>query len=522
MDQRQQPKLSEPAQSEAAPAQRSEIPAGTVIGGRYKVQRLLGQGGFGRSYLATDAQRFDEPCVLKEFVPANQAGRTLQKAVELFKKEAKVLYQVEHPQIPKFLAGFTQAQRLFIVQQYINGVTYAQLLRQRKQQGQVFSEGEVIQWLYNLLPVLDYLHGLNLIHRDISPDNVMFSRDRGLPVLIDFGLVKDCVGWDPDTDTTDFSSRTSMVGKFGYSPPEQLRMGRCYPSSDLYSLGVTAIVLLTGKSPNSLIDSDSLQWIWPSFVELKTPLKQVLDRLVKPQPKERYQTAREVLTAMQRLSLANVAVNLPAANIPLRPPAVGAGENPGLKPAVSAGEGSPFSAPSGPALTTSAFVEQCRQELARLIGPIAHVLVDDILTQYPYITPVGFVETLTSHLTDPEQAIAFKRRIKIPKKLVSDSQSLINPRSHGGGSGESAGTSATSASTSQPGLPIPSSLDAAFVEDCRQKLIDAIGPLANLLLKKALTNNPQIDRVSLVETLAAQIPDAKRAEKFRQQLQSVN
>jgi serine/threonine-protein kinase len=129
---------------------------------------------------------------------------------------------------------------------------------------------------------------------------------------------------------------------------------------------------------------------------------------------------------------------------------------------------------------------------------------------------------LTSHLTDPEQAIAFKRRIKIPKKLVSDSQSLINPRSHGGGSGESAGTSATSASTSQPGLPIPSSLDAAFVEDCRQKLIDAIGPLANLLLKKALTNNPQIDRVSLVETLAAQIPDAKRAEKFRQQLQSVN
>ncbi len=284
MEQRQQPKLSErPRPGPSQPIQR-EIQAGTLVGGRYRVQRLLGQGGFGRSYLAVDTQRFDELCVLKEFVSTHQSGRTLQKAVDLFKKGAKTLYQIEHPQIPKFLAGFTQSQRLFIVQEYINGVTYAQLLRQRQQRGQLFSEMEVIQWLQNLLPVLDYLHSLSLIHRDISPDNVMFSRDRRPPVLIDFGLVKDCITWSPDAETSEFSRRTSMVGKFGYSPPEQLRMGRCYPCSDLYALGVTAIVLLTGRNPNSLIDAESLQWKWSSFVTLKTPLGQVLDNLVKPQP----------------------------------------------------------------------------------------------------------------------------------------------------------------------------------------------------------------------------------------------
>ncbi len=123
-----------------------------------------------------DTQRFDEQCVLKEFVPATQSGQALQKAIDLFKQEAKTLYQIDHPQIPKFLAGFTQSQRLFIVQQYINGITYAQLLQQRKQQGRLFSENEIIQWLRELLPVLDYLHSLNLIHRDIAPDNIMYSR----------------------------------------------------------------------------------------------------------------------------------------------------------------------------------------------------------------------------------------------------------------------------------------------------------------------------------------------------------
>jgi serine/threonine-protein kinase len=494
------------------PKQRG-IAAGTLIGGRYRVQRLLGQGGFGRSYLAIDTQRFDEPCVVKEFLPLNQSGQVLQKAVNLFKKEAKTLYQINHPQIPKFLAGFTQSQRLFIVQELINGVTYAQLLRQRQQQGQGFSETEIIQWLQQLLSVLEYLHSLNLIHRDISPDNIMAARDRGLPVLIDFGLVKDVLSRSPEAEETATIRRTSMVGKFGYSPPEQLRMGHCYPCSDLYALGVTAIVLLTGRPPNALINAESLQWQWQSYVTLKTPLSQILDKLLIPQPRERFQTAREVLDAMQRLGISTAdSVPLPAGTaLPIQPPS--ASERGSTRPTGgSIDSGVPIST-SGRSQTLSAFIEQCRQELARCVGPIAHVLIDDILVNYPYITPQGFIETLTSHLSDPEQAIAFKQRIKVPLELTSENLSLTALSSRDTSGTQDADSQPPSVTT--PGKP---ELSATFIDDCRQELIRCVGPIANVLLKNALKSNSQIDPRTLIETLAATIPDPKKAAEFRQRL----
>ena len=101
---------------------RDKLRPGSKIGGRYVVQRVLGQGGFGRSYLVEDSQRFGEACVLKEFFPRNASKRSLQKALDLFKREAKTLYQISHPQVPKFLAGFTQEQRLFIVQEYVHEI----------------------------------------------------------------------------------------------------------------------------------------------------------------------------------------------------------------------------------------------------------------------------------------------------------------------------------------------------------------------------------------------------------------
>lgn len=493
--------------SESAQLKQREIATGTLVGGRYRVERLLGQGGFGRSYLAIDSQRFDEFCVLKEFVPANQSPHLLQKAVELFKKEAKTLYQINHPQIPKFLAGFTQSQRLFIVQEYINGTTYAQLLRQRQQKRQLFSEAEVIEWLYNLLPVLEYLHNLNLIHRDISPDNVMFSRDRGLPVLIDFGLVKDALVWSTNAEAAHLPRRTSMVGKFGYSPPEQLRMGHCYPCSDLYALGVTAIVLLTGKHPNVLMDAETLQWDWQSYASLKTPLGQVLDKLVMSQPKARYQNAGAVIQAMQALSLARETANFNTQ--------VGAGssvsqsasgETPSGKQIAGSVDLDVTSLPSEQRITTAEFIEQCRKELVRCVGPIASVLVDSILAQYPHITPEGFVETISSQITDPNQAVEFKRRIMTSGILDSGQHATSASGSKGGSAG------------GQNRAEIPSSIDPPFVDCCRQELIRCIGPIANVVLKNVLESNPGIDRRMLVEILAAQIPDVKQATAFRQQI----
>ncbi|MEO0540513.1 MAG: protein kinase, partial [Cyanobacteria bacterium P01_A01_bin.105] len=151
------------------------LPANAKIAGRYTIKQMLGQGGFGISYLAEDTQRFGELCVLKELRPVKSQGKSLKKAIDLFKREAKTLYRIDHPQIPKFMACFTQSQRLFIVQEYIDGVTYLKLLQHRKKQAHLFTEDEIIPWLAHMLQVLDYLHSLNIMHRDISPENIMYS-----------------------------------------------------------------------------------------------------------------------------------------------------------------------------------------------------------------------------------------------------------------------------------------------------------------------------------------------------------
>lgn len=205
----------------------NEIPFGTIIDSRYLIQKVLGQGGLGRTYLALDTHRFNEPCVLKEFAPLGSGQYDLEKSRSLFKREAKILHQVTHPQIPKFLACFEGKKRLFLVQEYVKGKTYSQLLQDRQQQGKVFSEKEVSRWLLNMLPILSYIHQRGIIHRDISPDNIMQPQAEDLPVLIDFGVGK-LTNLSHGTTEVISSSRSqsfvgkmSFVGKVGYAPRDR-------------------------------------------------------------------------------------------------------------------------------------------------------------------------------------------------------------------------------------------------------------------------------------------------------------
>ena len=276
---------------------------GTTLQNRYRVLQLLGQGGFGRTYLAEDVGRFNEKCAVKELEP-QQGDQFSEKALQLFQREATILYNIEHPQIPKFQAIFEENQRLFLVQDYIDGVTYRDLLNQRLAQGLTFSEAEVRQFLRQMLPVLAHIHSKGIIHRDISPDNIMQRRADGLPVLIDFGVVKEVMTRiQPPGSLSQFTS----VGKLGYSPSEQMQSGRAYPSSDLYALAVTAIVLLTGKEPQELFDDVNLQWNLPNT--LSPGLLQVLQRATSYRPGDRYQSVSEMAQA------------LGAAGIVPRPPA---------------------------------------------------------------------------------------------------------------------------------------------------------------------------------------------------------
>ncbi|GAB4137244.1 MAG: hypothetical protein Fur0046_11220 [Cyanobacteria bacterium J069] len=305
-------------------------PAGeqALLGDRYKIVRELGHGGFGRTYLAEDQNRFRESCVLKEFAPQVQSSYALQKAEELFQREAGVLYQLQHPQIPRFRelcrTQFNGKPSLFLVQDFVDGQTYRQLLDQRRLQGQTFSEAEVIQLMRDLLPVLHYIHELGVVHRDISPDNLILRTADQLPVLIDFGGVKQ-VAASVASQYTPSAPTPTRVGKVGYAPDEQMDHGQVYAHSDLYALAVTGLVLLTGKEPGDLGDLSAGNW--RRLVNLSPSFSRTLTKMLADAPRDRFQTAAEVLQALQGLpgsspSLTPALGTLPpgAAYIPPMPP----------------------------------------------------------------------------------------------------------------------------------------------------------------------------------------------------------
>ncbi|BDI17286.1 hypothetical protein ANSO36C_30880 [Nostoc cf. commune SO-36] len=411
---------------------RPEIAAGTLIDNRYIIQKLLGQGGLGRTYLAFDTRRFNEACVLKEFAPIGTGESGLEQYRNLFKREAKILHQLQHPQIPKFLACFEGDGRLFLVQEYVDGKTYSRLLGELQRQGRNFSEDEVIQWLKNLLPVLEYVHQHNIIHRDISPDNIMLPDGNDLPVLIDFGVGKQIADMNEARSSNHqvtFVGKMSLVGKVGYAPREQISLGLCSPSSDLYALGVTAIVLLTGRDPSLLMDQYSLEWNWHSYTYVSDNFAQVLDYMLADRPNKRYQAAREVLTDLQRIGepIAEPEVAMsPARMLDDLPPTV---FNPefqamsGISQSYSQAEETVFSLPNSPTSQQigrieqqqpslqPAFIKSCQQELAYHIGPMANLIIEEILSQNPYISPDQFIELIAREIPSFQAAFEFKKSL---------------------------------------------------------------------------------------------------------------
>ncbi|MBN3905647.1 MAG: protein kinase [Nostoc sp. NMS1] len=283
------------------------ITVGTVLQNRYRIIQILGQGGFGRTYLAEDQRRFNELCAIKELISTATGALAWEKAKELFHREAAILYQIEHPQVPKFRERFEQDQRLFLVEDYVAGQTYRAMLAERQAVGQTFTEAEVLQLIQLLLPVLEHIHSRGIIHRDISPENIILRDSDAKPVLIDFGVVKELA---TRLRSPESAMPETTVGKLGYSPSEQMQTGGAYPSSDLYTLAVSAIVLLTGKEPRDLFDENQLTWNWQRWVKVSPRFAIVLNRMLNHIPSDRYQNAASVSQALQPLQQ----VSLPPLN----------------------------------------------------------------------------------------------------------------------------------------------------------------------------------------------------------------
>jgi len=276
----------------------SALRDGVILNNRYHILRQIGRGGFGRAYLAEDTQRYRELCVLKEFAPQVESDRELRKAEDLFEREAGILYKLNHQQIPKFEAllrtRIDGRRSLFLVQEYIQGESYWELLQRKGK----LSETEVTNMIWEVLPVLDYIHDADLIHRDISPDNLIRRDLDQKTVLIDFGCVK--LAANAVSQSTGHS--VTLIGKKGYSPDEQLHRGQAKICSDLYSLAATAVVLLTGKQPDELYDSHQGRWNWSSQVKVSPKLKKILTKMLSEKPSDRYQSAdriRQILSSSE-------------------------------------------------------------------------------------------------------------------------------------------------------------------------------------------------------------------------------
>lgn len=208
----------------------------------------------------------------------------------------------QHRQIPTLLAHFEQQKQLYLVQEFIQGQTLERELHKGN-----FNETQILELLQGVLPILKFIHDRKVLHRDIKPSNIMRQSQDGKLVLIDFGVAKQI------TDSALFHTGTA-VGTPGYMPPEQEK-GKALPASDLYSLGVTCIHLLTGVSAFELFDFSNHRWVWRDYLLSGTTvsdrLARILDKLLQHPLNLRYKSADEVLQAL---------TPQPAPKKPLPPP----------------------------------------------------------------------------------------------------------------------------------------------------------------------------------------------------------
>jgi len=265
------------------------LQTGDLLKNQYEILSLIGKGGIGTTYLVNDKSDNIEK-VLKTLDLSEVKD---WKEVELFEREVKVLKNINHPQIPDYYDNFELKRNneilYTLVMEYVEGKN----LHESIKDGKRFSEEQVCKILEELLNILVYIHGIKptIIHRDINPKNIICN-SKGRIFLVDFGAVGRIVA-----DTVAASASNTFVGTIGYMPPEQL-FGKSLPASDLYSLGVTILYLLTGKEPSSFQLKDT-RLDYSREVSLSPVLKKLIDKMIEPSLERRIKSASEALRILK-------------------------------------------------------------------------------------------------------------------------------------------------------------------------------------------------------------------------------
>ena len=287
------PQPKNPPQAKVCKACGSKI----LLRNRYLAGKKIGKGGFGTTFLAVDISLPGTPlCVIKQLRPSSNDPNLLQMARELFAREAKTLGKVgNHPQVPRLLDYFEDSEQFYLIQEFVEGHN----LQQEVKLNGPFSEAGARQFLTEMLPVLKYIHSQRVIHRDIKPANIIRREiDRQL-VLIDFGAVKNEINTIAANGTGQTALTAFAIGTLGFAPPEQLSMRPVY-ASDLYALGITAIYLMTAKSPKEMTSNASTGELeWGKYVQIGEEFSNVLTTMLEYNVRDRYKSAEEVLEALK-------------------------------------------------------------------------------------------------------------------------------------------------------------------------------------------------------------------------------
>ncbi|MCC5631378.1 protein kinase [Nostoc sphaeroides CHAB 2801] len=274
---------------------------GKILAGRYEIISKLGEGGFGTTYLAIDRKLPDQDqCVVKHFSPKGTDLNTLFHARRLFETEAKVLNRLgNHDRVPRLLAHFEEDQNFYLVQEFIPGYDLSHEINLNKQ----WSQEKVIALLQDILEALEFVHQNNVIHRDIKPSNLMRRQQDGKIVLIDFGAVKQ-IG-SQTVNAQGQMIATVVVGTPGYIPSEQ-NQGQPRLCSDIYAVGIIGIEALTNLNPMQLPrDNLTGEIIWRDQAQVSQQFAEIIDKMLKYDFRQRYQSATEVLQALGQLTPAN-------------------------------------------------------------------------------------------------------------------------------------------------------------------------------------------------------------------------
>lgn len=295
------------------------LPPGTVLNGRYILGRVLGQGGFGITYVAQD-HKTGSLVAVKEYFPDTMAARTGGPSVsaytgqreenflygkECFLNEAKTLAEfIGNPNIVRVHSYFEENNTAYFVMDYVQGTSLQDYLKQRGR----LSWEETKHILEPVIEALASVHSRGVIHRDVTPDNIYITND-GTVKLLDFGAARYSLG--------DKSRSLDVVLKHGYAPREQYsRHGRQGPYTDVYALGATFYYALTGRLPPDSIDrQDEDEFILPSSLGVKLPAKaeDALCKALAVSAQDRFQSMSEFYLAL------NEGGQEPAPPVPPRP-----------------------------------------------------------------------------------------------------------------------------------------------------------------------------------------------------------